>query len=66
MSIKVEYRNGVFEPLEEVRSAAPGEVYVVFSRSELERLAADLPWLAAAERGFTFWDNDEDAVYDDL
>ena len=26
----------------------------------------DLPWLKAAELSFEFWDNEEDAVYDNL
>lgn len=66
MSIKVEYRNGVFAPLEEVESPTPGEVYRVFSESELKRLAADAPWLKGSERSFEFWENEEDAVYDSL
>lgn len=35
MSIKVEYRDGVFAPLQEVREPTPGEVYEVFSEGEL-------------------------------
>ena len=45
MSIKAEYRDGAFTPLEEVESAAPDEVYQVFSESELRRFAADVQWL---------------------
>ena len=66
MSIKAEYRNGVFGPLQEVEEPAPGEIYQVFSESELKRLAADVPWLKASERSFEFWENEEDAVYDGL
>ena len=66
MSIKAEYRDGVFAPLEEVESPAPGEVYRVFSERELQRLAADVPWLKGSERSFEFWQNEEDAVYDSL
>ncbi|MDE2678340.1 MAG: hypothetical protein OXI76_10580 [Gemmatimonadota bacterium] len=44
----------------------PDEVYQVFSESELNRLAAAVPWLKASERGFEFWENEEDAVYDGL
>jgi hypothetical protein len=29
-------------------------------------LTDNLPWLKAAENSFAFWDNDEDAVYDQL
>ena len=66
MSIKAEYRDGVFAPLQEVEEPTPGEIYQVFSESELQRLAADVPCLRASERSFEFWDNGEDAVYDSL
>ena len=64
MSIKAEYRNGVFKPLVEVSNAVPGKMYQVFSEGELSRLAADLPWLKDSERSLEFWENEEDAVYD--
>ena len=66
MSIKAEFKDGVFEPLQEVEEPTPGEVYRVFSESELRRLAAAVPWLNASERSFEFWENEEDAVYDGL
>ncbi len=66
MSIKVEYRDGVFAPMQEVGEATPGEVYQVFSQNELKQLAADVPWLKGSERSFEFWENKEDAVYDGL
>ncbi len=66
MSIKAEYKDGVFVPLQEVEEPTPGEVYQVLSESELKRLAADVPWLKASERSFEFWENEEDAVYDGL
>ena len=66
MSIKAEYKDGVFVPLEEVEEPTPGEVYQVFSERELRRLAADVPWLTRSERSFEFWENEEDAVYDGL
>ena len=66
MSIKAEYRDGVFAPLQEVEDPTPGEVYQVFSESELRRLATTDRWLRASERGFEFWENEEDAVYDAL
>ncbi len=31
MSIKVSYKDGVFQPLENVESATPGKIYTVFS-----------------------------------
>ena len=64
MSIKAEYKDGVFTPLQEMEEPTPGEVYQIFSESELKRLAADVPWLKASERSFEFWENEEDAVYD--
>ena len=66
MSIKAEYNDGVFAPLQEVEDPTPGEVCQVFSESELKRLAAAVPWLKASERSFEFWENEEDAVYDGL
>ena len=57
---------GVFVPLEEVEEPSPGEVYQVFSESELRRLEADVPCLKSSERSFGFWENEEDAVYDGL
>ena len=56
----------MFAPLQEVEDPTPGEVYQVFSESELKRLAASVPWLKASERSFEFWENEEDAVYDGL
>lgn len=38
MSIKVAYRDGVFEPLEKVEGAKPEAVYTVFSDQELRDL----------------------------
>lgn len=58
----MEYRDGVYAPLHEVEDPTPGEVYQVFSESELRRLAADVPWLKASECSFEFWENEEDAV----
>lgn len=66
MSIKAEYGDRVFAPLQEVEEATPGEAYQVFSESELKWLAAAVPWLKASERSFEFWENEEDAVYDAL
>ncbi|MGA2772282.1 MAG: antitoxin family protein [Bryobacteraceae bacterium] len=66
MSIPARYENGVFRPLEEVKGAASGEVYRVFSEEELHGLRDGLAWLKAAERSFEFWDKEEDAVYDNV
>lgn len=66
MSIKVAYREGVFEPLDNVEGAQPGAVYTAFSEQELRDFLETLGWLKAAERSFEFWDNQDDAVYDTL
>ena len=66
MSIKAEYSDGVFKPLEEVSNAASGKVYQVFSGDELRQLAEDLSWLKGSEQSFGFWENKEDAIYDKL
>ena len=66
MSIKVEYREGVFAPLQGEETAKPGEVYQVFSENELKQFAAGVPWLKGSERSFEFWENKEDAVYEGL
>jgi hypothetical protein len=49
-----------------VEEPKPGEVYQVFSESELKRLVANIPWLKASERSFEFWENDEYAGHDSL
>ena len=66
MSIAARYEDGVFKPLEEVRDAALGKVYRIFSEEELEGLKHEFAWLKAAEPSFNFWDNEEDSVYDRL
>ena len=66
MSIKVTYKDGVFEPLEDVKGARPGQRYTVFSDEELDEIRETLGWLKAAEKSFEFWNNPADAVYDTL
>ena len=66
MSIAARFEDGVFRPLEEVRETGKGGVYRVFSEDELNALRDQISWLRAAEPGFQFWDNEEDAVYDRL
>ena len=66
MSIKVEFANGVFRPLEEVENIPAGAIYTVLSEDELRSLAEDLEWLKASQKSFEFWDNPEDAIYDNL
>lgn len=66
MSIKAEYVNGVFRPLEKVSDPVTGKVYRVFSEEELRSLTDNLVWLKAAEKSFEFWNNEEDGVYDNL
>jgi len=66
VSIKVAYRDGVFEPLDKVEGAEPGDIYTAFSEEELRDFLETLGWLKAAEKSFEFWDNQADAVYDAL
>ena len=66
MSIRATYENGVFEPLEKVEGAKPGQVYRVFSEEELLDLRETLGWLKTSEKSFDFWNNPADAVYDRL
>jgi hypothetical protein len=66
MSIKVTFRDGVFEPLEDVKGARQGQRYTVFSDEELDQVRETLGWLKAAEQSFEFWNNPADAVYDTL
>lgn len=66
MSIKIAYRDGVFEPLDSVEGATLGAIYTAFSDEELRDFLETLGWLKAAETSFDFWDNPADAVYDTL
>ncbi len=66
MSIKVAYKDGVFEPLESVKSVSPGTIYTAFSDEELLEIRETGGWLKAAEKSFDFWNNPDDAVYDAL
>lgn len=66
MSIKVTYKDGVFEPLERVEGARPGTIYTVFSDEELRDIRETVAWLKTAELSFEFWNNPVDAVYDTL
>lgn len=66
MSIKVAYRDGIFQPLEDVKGMRPDQNYTVFSDEELREIRETLGWLKAAEKSFEFWNNAADAVYDTL
>lgn len=66
MSIKVVYRDGIFEPLENVEGVKPGKIYTAFSDEELLDIRETIGWLKAAEKRFDFWNNPADAVYDTL
>jgi hypothetical protein len=60
MSIKVEFSEGVFKPLEKAANVPAGALYIAFSENELRDLAIDLTWLKAAEKSFEFWNSPED------
>ena len=66
MSIKLAYKDGIFEPLENVESVKPGNIYTAFSVEALRDIRETLGWLKTAEKSFDFWNNPGDAVYDTL
>jgi len=66
MSIKVAYRDGVFEPLDKVDDTKPGAIYTAFSEEELRDVLETAGWLKAAEASFDFWNDPADAIYDAL
>ncbi|MSO19129.1 MAG: hypothetical protein EXQ56_01490 [Acidobacteria bacterium] len=66
MSVRAEYIDGIFRPLEKVADAAPGKKHRIFSEEELLSLTKHSGWLKATEKSFQFWNNEEDAVYDKL
>ena len=66
MSIIATRSEGVFKPTGEVTGAVPGKACRVFSEEELPELTEGVQWLRAAEPAFEFWNNDDDAVYDQL
>ncbi|NQE04997.1 hypothetical protein C5S32_03905 [ANME-1 cluster archaeon GoMg1] len=57
------YRNGVVELLEDVPVRKATNVIVLF-KEELNDKNKD--WLKLSESAFEFWDNEEDAYYDEL
>ena len=63
MSIRAKYEDGVFKPLDTVKGATPGTIYMVLSQDELRDLC---DWLNTADKSFEFWNNEDDAVYDTL
>ena len=66
MSIKVTYKDGIFEPIEDVKGVRPGQHFTVFSDEELDAIRESLGWLKAAEKGHEFWNNAADEIYDTL
>jgi len=66
MSITAIWSEGVFKPTGEAKGAIPGKTYRVFSDEELLDLTESFRWLKSAEQSFEFWNNDEDAAYDQL
>ena len=66
MSIQVTFKDGVFEPLEDVMGVHPGQHCTVFSDEELDDIRGTLEWLKAAEKSDEFWNSAADAIYDTL
>jgi predicted DNA-binding antitoxin AbrB/MazE fold protein len=65
MSIKVEFSNGVFKPLEKVDNLPSGGVYAALSEEEL-RSHRRLAMVAGVREKLRILDNPEDAIYDTL
>jgi hypothetical protein len=65
MSIEVTYRDGVFEPVEDVTTVPPRQNYTAFSDEELAEIRSTIG-LNAAEETFEFWNNPDDAMCDNL
>ena len=59
------YRDGVVELLEDVPVHKPMKVIVLF-KEEFNEGYENKDWLKLSESAFKFWDNEEDAYYDDL
>ena len=66
MSIRLGFRDGVFEPLDDAIDAKPAVIYTAFSDEELRDFVETLGWLQAGEQIFDFWNNAADAAYDTL
>jgi hypothetical protein len=66
MGVKSSMKTASSNPLETVTDMATGQVCRVFSEEQLNAERGDLPWLCLAEKSFDFWDNEEDAYYDNL
>jgi len=66
MSIQVTFKDGVFEPLEDVMGLRPGQTFTIFSDEELDDIRGTLGSLKAAEKICEFWNNPDDAIYDTL
>ena len=62
MGIKVAFKDGIFEPLEDVKGVHPGQTYTVFSDEELSETRETLGSLKAAEKSFEFSNNYADDV----
>ena len=57
------YRNGVVELLEDVPVHKTTKVIVLFKEEFYDE---NKDWLKLSESAFEFWDNEEDAYYDNL
>ena len=50
MSIRLTFRDGVFEPLDDAMDAKAGVIYTAFSDEELRDFVETLGWLQAGEQ----------------
>lgn len=65
MSIRVTFKDGIFEPIEDVKGLRSGQACTVFSDEELRDIREAIGWLRAAEKSFEFWNDVADALYDE-
>ena len=66
MSITATWSESVFKPIGDAKGAIPGKTYRVYSDEELLDLTQSFRWLKSAEHSFEFWNNDENAAFDQL
>ncbi|MEA3283127.1 MAG: hypothetical protein U9Q68_11370 [Euryarchaeota archaeon] len=59
------YRNSVVELLEDAPVHSTMNVIVIF-KEDINEGYGTKDWLGLSGRAFEFWDNEEDAYYDDL
>ena len=60
VSVRVCFKNGVFEPIVRGRGMRRGQICTVFLDEELRVIRETIGWLTAVEKSFEFWNDDID------